>query len=88
MVGHKNVATRVIMLEENSDIPPSGQYLGHNGNAYLLKPGVWTEVPLPLIEVLDNAIKQMPVVDPDTGRIVDWRPALRYPYRTAPGQGA
>ncbi len=88
MPNSKNVRTKVIMLEENPDIPPTGQFIGHNGNAYMLKPGIWTEVPLPLIEVLDQAVKMVPVVNPDSGQIIDWRNSLRYPYRVAPGQDA
>jgi hypothetical protein len=78
--------TRRIMLEESDDIPPTGQYIGHNGNGYLLKPGVWVDVPLPLLEVLDHAVMSTPQIDPNTRRVVGYREKLRYPYRVAPGQ--
>jgi len=70
-----------IILEENDEIPPSGQFIGINGAGYLLKPGIEVEVPDSIIEVLNNAIKSKPVIDPDTRRIVDWRPTPRFPYR-------
>jgi hypothetical protein len=76
-----------ILLEENSDIPPTGLFLGHNGNTYMLRPGEWADVPYPLVEILDNAVTQVPVVDPQTKQVTGWRSRLRFPYRTAPGQG-
>lgn len=88
MPSNKGVKTLRILLEENADIPPSGQFIGHNGNSYLLKPGVWVDVPLPLIEVLNNAVAQVPERDPQTQQITGWREKLRYPYRVAPGQMA
>lgn len=70
-----------ILLEENDEIPPSGQFIGVNGAGFLLKPGVEVDVPDSIIEVLNNAVKSKPVIDPETRRIVDWRNALRFPYR-------
>ena len=87
MPGKPEVKTMRIMLEENADIPPSGQFIGHNGNSYLLKPGYWVNVPLPLIEVLDNAVQSVPEIDPQTRQVVGYRQKLRYPYRVQPGQG-
>lgn len=86
MPGHMKMRTLRIMLEENEDIPPSGQFIGHNGNSYFLCPGAWVDVPLPLLEILDNAITSTPVVNPQTRQIIGHRPKLRYPYRIQPGQ--
>ncbi len=85
MPGNKGVETMRILLEDNADIPPSGQFVGHNGVNYMLRPGVWMDVPLPIIEVLDNAIMQVPQRDPITNQITGWREKKRYPYRIAPG---
>lgn len=78
--------TRRILLEENSDIPPTGLFLGYNGNHYMLRPGEWADVPIPLIEILDNAVTKAPVVNPQTKQIDGWRDKLRFPYRAAPGE--
>lgn len=85
MPGRKGIPTMRILLEETADIPPSGQFIGHNGNSYMLKPGVWVDVPMPIIEILNNAVTQVPDRDPVTNQIVGWREKLRYPYRVAPG---
>lgn len=75
------VETARILVEENSDIPPTGLFLGHNGRGYMLKPGVPVVVPLPLLEILDNAITTIPVFDNTTRQIVGYRDRLRFPYR-------
>jgi len=69
-----------IVLEENENIPPSGQFIGHNGKGYLLRPGVEVDVPAVLCDILDQAIEDRPVVGPDK-RVVGYRKALRFPYR-------
>ena len=85
MPGHTTAKTLKILLEENTDIPPNGQFIGHNGVHYVLKPGIWVDVPLPIIEILNNAVQQVPDRDPVTNQIIGWREKLRYPYRVAPG---
>lgn len=70
-----------IILEENDEIPPTGQFFGINGAGFLLKPGVEADVPDSIIEILNNAVKSKPVIDPNTRRINDWRNTPRFPYR-------
>jgi len=70
-----------IVLEDNDGIPPTGQFFGHNGNGFMLKPGVKAIVPLELIDILNNAIYDAPEVDPTTRQIIGYRPRLRFPYR-------
>lgn len=72
-----------IVLEENPDIPPTGQFVGVNGVGYILRPGEVMEVPLSVKEVLDNAVIDTPQVDPATQQIIGTRPRMRYPYRLA-----
>lgn len=68
-----------IILEENDEIPPSGQFISVNGVGYLLIPGQPADVPVGVIEVLNNAVRDKPVLE--GGRVVGYRQALRFPYR-------
>lgn len=68
-----------IVLEENDEIPPTGQYIGLNGVGYLLVPGEPADVPRGVISVLNAAVRDKPITQ--DGRIVGYRQALRFPYR-------
>ena len=70
-----------IILEESDDIPPSGLFLGHNGNTYMIRPGMEVDIPLFLKEVLDHAVITVPQIDPVTKGIVGWRSRQKYAYR-------
>jgi len=70
-----------IMLEENSEIPPTGLFVGVNGTGYLLKAGEPMDVPASVLEVLDHAIMSQPVMDPSSGQVLGYRERMRYPYR-------
>jgi hypothetical protein len=70
-----------IVLEENDGIPPNGQFFGINGVGYLLKPGMQADVPLGIIDVLNNAVQSKPIVDPVTKQVSGFRDGLRFPYR-------
>jgi len=68
-----------IMLEESDEIPPTGQFFSVNDHAYILRPGEEADVPEELVEVLDNAIQEMPIMQGD--KIMGFRKRLRFPYR-------
>jgi hypothetical protein len=68
-----------IMLEENDKIPPTGQPIGVNGFLCLLRPGERASVPMGLLDVLNNAVEDVPVMDGD--QITSYRQKLRFPYR-------
>lgn len=83
-------ASSWIMIEEHDDIPPTGLFIGHNGVGFLAKTGVPMYMPNYLIAVLDDAIMDAPVTDPDTKKVVGYRPRRRYNYRLvdAPAEAA
>lgn len=70
-----------ILLEDNDDIPPGGQFIGVDGAAFKLLPGVEAWVPIGLTEVLDAAVKSVPIQDEITRQITGWKNRLRFPYR-------
>lgn len=70
-----------IILEENDSIPPTGQFFGANGRSYVLRPGEEAEVPAELVNILDTAIMDTPIVDPTTKQVLGYRQRLRFPYR-------
>jgi hypothetical protein len=72
-----------ILLEENDNIPPGGQFFGVNGAGFLLRPGVAVSVPRGILDILDNAVMDVPVVSPDNMQVIGYRKKLRYPYRVA-----
>lgn len=79
------MAKRVkIVLEENDNIPPTGQFFGIQGRGYMLRPGEVAEVPLALVNVLNDAVMSTPVVDRTTQQVVGYRDKLRFPYRIVP----
>jgi hypothetical protein len=70
-----------IILEEQEGIPPSGQFFGINGNGYILKPGRPADVPVGIVDILNHAIQETPVVDEETMKVLRFRKQLRLPYR-------
>jgi len=70
-----------IVLEENANIPKTGQFFGVNGASYILKPGHVALVPQGLVDVLENAIEHVPVIEEGSLRVVDMRKKYRYPFR-------
>ena len=70
-----------IMLEENDNIPPTGQFFSVNGRSYVLKAGLEAEVPVEIVNILNDAEQSVPDVDPYTNQVVGYRKKLRFPYR-------
>jgi hypothetical protein len=73
--------TVTIILEDNENIPPTGQFISHNGRTWMLRSGEPAAVPLALVRILDDAVMDAPQVDPVTKQIVGYRKKLRFPYR-------
>src|SRR5579863_723130 len=70
-----------IYLEDSPNVPPGGQFFGVNGKSFLLQSGVEAEVPRGIIDVLDNAIEEVPIVDTNSMQIRRYAKRLRFPYR-------
>jgi len=77
-----------IVLEENENIPPTGQFFGHNGATFLLRPGDEADVPVEILTVLNDAVQDVPQLDPTTRQVVGYRKKLRFPYRVIQVQAA
>ena len=73
-----------ITLEENENIPPTGQFFGLNGRHFILKPGIAVDVPVEIINILNDAVQEVPEIDPTTRQVVGYRKKLRFPYRVMP----
>lgn len=71
----------VIVLEENENIPPTGQFFSVNGRTFMLRPGEEASVPEAILHILDQAVQDVPQVDPITQQVVGYRKRLRFPYR-------
>lgn len=74
-----------IVLEDNDEIPPTGQFLqygaGNEIKSFMLRPGEKAMVPRALLNVLDQAVQEVPIVDRTTQQVVGYKEKLRFPYR-------
>ena len=50
-----------------------------------LRPGEEAEVPVELLSVLNDAIQDVPQIDPQTSQVLGYKSKLRYPYRLLGG---
>jgi hypothetical protein len=69
-----------ILLEDNEQVPPGGQFIQHNGRSFLIQPGHEVEVPIGVLDVLDHAVMSVPIVDGGQ-TVIGYRDRLRFPYR-------
>lgn len=68
-----------IVLEDNAEIPPTGQFFSVNGRAYVLRSNEEAEVPIELLGVLNDAVMEVPIIQND--QIIGHRKRMRFPYR-------
>lgn len=69
-----------IILEENDNIPKTGQFFGVNGYTAYLRPGMEASVPDFLVNVLEDAVEHIAVKDGNM-QIIEMRKKYRYPFR-------
>lgn len=69
-----------IVLEDSDEISPSGQFFGADGKGFMLKPGEEADVPDSIINILDTAVKSVPIKD-GSDTVIGYRDRLRFPYR-------
>jgi len=77
-----------IVLEENDNIPPTGQFIAINGRTFVLRPGEETEVPIAVLNVLNDAVQDVPHIDPTTRQVIGYRKRHRFPYRIVQAKAA
>lgn len=70
-----------IQLEANREIPPTGLMVGDNGRYYLIQPGKPVDVPPGIVEILEQAVAEEPILDPQTLQVIGTQPQMRYPFR-------
>ena len=70
-----------IILDENDEIPPTGLFVNINDDSFVIVAGEEVEVPDFLVSHLDNCVKSMPVIDPNTRQVLSYRDRARFTYR-------
>ena len=70
-----------VILDDNDDIPPTGLFVGHNGHGFLIATGVPVRVPNYVLQILDDAVMDAPIINPSDKKVMGYRPRPRYTYR-------
>jgi hypothetical protein len=70
-----------VILDDNDDIPPTGLFVGHNGTGFLIQTGVPVNVPNHVLQILDDAVMDAPIINPADRKVMGYRPRPRYTYR-------
>lgn len=69
-----------IMLEDNDQIPPGGQFIAVNGRSFLIQAGHEVDVPESVVDVLNHAVMSVPIRD-EMQSVIGYKDRLRFPYR-------
>jgi len=75
----KAAVKRVKIIIQPSDTDNQPVFVGVNGIGYAIKRGHEVSVPIGVVDVLNGAVKSIPVKD-DNNRIVGWKDAQMYPF--------
>jgi hypothetical protein len=70
-----------VILDDNDDIPPTGLFVGHNGTGFLIQTGIPVNVPNHVLQILDDAVMDAPIINPHDKKVMGYRPRPRYTYR-------
>lgn len=70
-----------VILDDNDDIPPTGLFVGHNGTGFLIQTGIPVNVPNHVLQILDDAVMDAPIINPADRKVMGYRPRPRYTYR-------
>lgn len=70
-----------VIFEENTEIPPTGLFIGINDEQFFVVAGEEVEVPDFLLKHMDNAVMGVPVFNPQTQQVIGYRNKTRFPYR-------
>lgn len=73
-----NAMVRIMISPDEAN--PRPVPVSHNGVAILIPRGRHVEVRRKYVEILHTAVKVVPIVDPETTRIVGWRSVHVYPF--------
>lgn len=84
-----------IILQRGPHIPPTGQFFGYTGavkqhdgsvhrmhREYVLVPGKAAWVPKGIVDILNNAVEDVPVKNEDD-QVIGYEPRLRFSYQIA-----
>lgn len=71
-----------IILQRNENIPPTGLFVGHNGTPYIVKAGEPVMVPQGVVNVLNDAVMDMPIIG-DSQSVIGYQKQLRFPFSFA-----
>lgn len=76
-----------IVLEDNDQISPNGQFFGADGKGFMIRPGEEVDVPDSILSILDTAVMSVPVTD-GSSSVIGYRDRLRFPYRVVTSRRA
>lgn len=74
----------IIKLNDNEEMPPTGQFFQVNGRFFILQAEIWHRVPSFLLGVIDHAISDKPVVNEQL-QLVGTRSQKRFTYEVFRG---
>lgn len=74
----------IIKLNDNDEMPPTGQFFQVNGRFFILKAEMWHRVPSFLLSMIDEAITEKPVTN-ENNQLVGTRPQKRFTYEVFRG---
>lgn len=75
------VRWRVLLARSGNAADPAFHCVQINGRNYQIRRGQTVDVPPEVVLVLDQAVHSLPIVDPDSSRVLGYQDAHRVPYQ-------